>query len=226
MDKEEHEFKFRVDAEADLDALVAEVTDSSSPVPPPSRQTNHFYDTRDWRLRDARCALRLREEAGRFLLTAKGKGIREDAGPLAVRAEEEILVEPEEARAILAGECSPLLLLIERIGEPAPALLSTMLASVEDRVLLEVGAFRNDRRRLGPIALPVAGGELEVLFELDRTEFPGGRIHHEIEVEVEAGDAELARTALLDLLARAGVTWRPSTSKAKRFFDILTRRES
>ncbi len=57
--------------------------------------------------------------------------------------------------------------------------------------------------------------------ELDRSEFPGGRVEHEVEVEVAAADAPAVEAALREWLGRAGVPWRTAESKAQRLFEAL-----
>ncbi len=221
MAREEFEFKFRVDGEEAMRTLVARVAGPDAPLPPAVRQVNHFFDTTDRVLGATNRVLRLREEAERFILTAKGPGSQKSDDALAVKAEEEVVIPPAAAREILAGTRSPLVLLDELLPAPRPDLVQVLLDLVGDAPLAEVGAFANARRRLGPIPLATTDGPVDVLFELDRTEFPGDVIHHEIEVEVAPAVAEACRGALLDLLDRAGIAWRSSSSKAKRFFDLL-----
>lgn len=223
MPREEFEFKFRVDDSAALDRLREAVMVPGAPVPPALRQVNRFFDTPTRELGTTHRILRLREEAGRFLLTAKGPGSRLCDEALAVKAEEEAEIEEVEASAILAGTISPLELLIERQGAPLPPLLTVMRELVGGRPLAEVGSFTNDRRRVGPVRLDTEAGPVEVFFELDRSHFPHGVVHFEVEVEVPGPAAEACRAALFDLLARFDVAWRPSSSKARRFFDLLDR---
>ncbi len=223
MAHEEFEFKFRVVDHAALDRLRAAVTGTGPPAPPAVRQVNHFFDTPTRELGATHRILRLREEADRFLLTAKGPGSRRCDDALAVKAEEEDVIERGEAHAILAGTISPLDLLIERQGTPVPPLLTVMRELVGGRSLAEMGSFTNERQRVGPVVLDTEGGPVDVVFELDRSCFPGDVVHFEIEVEVPPTAADACRPALLELLARADVAWRPSSSKARRFFDLLDR---
>ncbi|MEW6071208.1 MAG: CYTH domain-containing protein [Planctomycetota bacterium] len=223
MAHEELEFKFRVEDAAALARLDAALRGPGAPPLPVVRQVNRFFDTAGRALGRAEQILRLREEEGRFVLTAKGPGAPAEEGPLAVHAEEEVAIAPREAEAIQAGLLSPLLLLLERTGIPVPPLLEAMARDAGDEELVEVGSFTNERRRLGPLPLP--GSSLAVLFELDRTSFPGGEVHCEIEVELPSpAAAAAARAPLFALLAAAGIPWRPSTPKASRFFAILSRR--
>ncbi len=190
----------------------------------PVEQVNHFFDTSDWVLRRHGCTLRLREEDGAHVITAKGPA--EDVGDEALtrRPEEEVAVDAARARQILAGRLSPLDALLARHGGRHTTLTAALARTLGDRPLFHVGTFRNERRRVGPVQLPAEdGGPIEVVFELDRTEFPAGRVDHEIEVEVRDADATLCREALGALLRRAGIPWRTAPSKAARFFGTLAR---
>jgi hypothetical protein len=64
---------------------------------------------------------------------------------------------------------------------------------------------------------------VQLMLELDRTEFPDGRIEHELEVEVPPERAEAARAALVRLFAQVGLPWRPATSKVERLFATRSR---
>ncbi len=214
----ETEFKRRVDSERDLEAVAAAAGDGPRAT---ARQENHFFDTADRVLAAAGWALRLRDEDGRFFLTAKGpKGAaRTDVGAveLAARPEVEAEVPAELARAILDGRAAPLAALSEAAGGG----LDGLLAAVGDAPLSHVGSFRNRRTRLGPVALEGEGGTVEVVLELDRTEFPGDVVHWEVEVEVDPDRAPAVGAALEALFRRAGVSGRSAPSKAKRFFRAL-----
>jgi inorganic triphosphatase YgiF len=209
----EVEFKFRVDGPEAFEALARAAGARPGPA---AVQTNHFFDTPDRALGLNRHTLRLREEAGRFLLTAKGPGER--AGALLSRAEEEVEVPRGEAEAILAGARPPLAALEARAEPRARDMLAAMRAIAASTPLGHVGAFLNERARLN-VTLKVAGRGLPVTFELDRTTFPGDQVHHEVEVEIEDADPKAVEQALHAFLAAAGVTWREAPSKARRFFD-------
>lgn len=209
----EVEFKFRVDGPEAFEALA--VAAGARPSPPVV-QTNHFFDTPDRALGFRRHTLRLREEGGRFVLTAKGPGER--AGALTSRAEEEVEVPKPEAESILVGGRSPLAALEARADPRARELLATMRAIAGSTPLRHAGAFQNERARLD-VALGVEGRTLPVTFELDRTTFPGHQVHHEVEVEIAGADPAAVERALHEFFAKAHVTWREGPSKARRFFD-------
>jgi len=65
----------------------------------------------------------------------------------------------------------------------------------------------------------VAGVDVPMVLELDRVAFPGGIVHHEVEMEVPAGvDPRAAADAFHALFAKAGVVGRVSPGKARRLF--------
>jgi len=209
----EVEFKFRVDGPAAFEALAR----ASGARPSPAvTQTNHFFDTADRALNRGRHTLRLREENGRFLLTAKGPGER--AGALTSRAEEEVEVPRAEAEAIIHDTQSPLAALEARAEPRARDLLAAMRGLVGDRPLRHVGVFRNDRAHL-TVTLEVDGRRLPVIFEMDTTTFPAGQVHYEVEVEIAGTEEAAVERALHAYFKKADVAWREGPSKAKRFFD-------
>jgi len=214
----EVEFKFRVDGPEAFEALARAAGSKPSAA---VLQTNHFFDTPGRALAGRRHTLRLREEDGRFLLTAKGPGER--AGALTSRAEEEVEVPKPEAESILVGGRSPLAALEARADPRARELLATMRAIVGATPLRHAGAFQNERARLA-VALGAAGRTIPVTFELDRTTFPGDQVHYEVEVEIAGTDAAAVERALHDFFATANVTWREGPSKARRFFDAVAGR--
>ena len=209
----EVEFKFRVDGPEAFAALARTAGSAPSPA---VVQTNHFFDTPDRALGFRRHTLRLREENGRFVLTAKGPGDR--AGVLTSRAEEEIEVQKPEAESLIVGGRSPLAALEARADPRARDLLAAMRAIVGRMPLRHAGAFQNERARL-EVALGVEGRTIPVTFELDRTTFPGGQVHYEVEVEIAGAEAAAVERALRDFFTKAGVVWREGPSKARRFFD-------
>jgi uncharacterized protein YjbK len=209
----EVEFKFRVDGPAAFEALARA---AGSRPGPPVPQTNHFFDTADRALHGRRHTLRLREERGRFLLTAKGPGER--MGALTSRAEEEVEVPKTDAEAIINDAQSPLAALESRADPRAHDLLAAMRSIAGDTSLRHVGAFQNERTHL-PVTLSVEGRTVPVTFEMDRTTFPAGQVHYEVEVEIAGADANAVERALHAFFASAKVGWREGPSKAKRFFD-------
>lgn len=185
-------------------------------------QRNAFLDTQGLALHRAEHVLRLREEDGAFTLTAKGPETRTLDGALARRAEAEVSVTPDAARAILAGTAQALDFL--KALPDARDVATRIEALADGRRLRVVGRMQNERCRQ-PVELEVDGRVLPLLLELDATTMPDGSVDYELEVELDGNaDAALARRAVERLLARAGVAGTPSSSKAVRFFERLRAR--
>jgi uncharacterized protein YjbK len=217
-DSREIELKFRLESSAQAAALLTAVVGgawSRAPV----RQVNHFFDTAGGDLNRARYTLRLRVQEGENLLTAKGPERKSPDGTLSDKAEDERPVGPAEAGRLLRGEHSPLDALATALGAPS-ALLSEMRALIAGQPLLHVGAFENERTSV-PAALEVEGRHVPLLFELDCTLLPGGRVDHEVEVELGAEGSPQVAEAVRALLRRAGIEPRAAPSKAQRFFETI-----
>jgi uncharacterized protein YjbK len=213
----EVELKFAVDGATAFDALARTAGTTRRAA---TRQVNHFFDTADARLNAGRHTIRLREEEGSFMLTAKGPEAEGPKGPLTARSEEEVLVERDEANAILAGTRSPLDALEQRLGGRGAELVAALRKVVGGSKLAEVGSFENERSRL-PVRLAIGTETRELEFEMDRTTFPGNRVDYEVEVELKGVDVDVATAAVKAFFAKAQVAWRDAPSKAKRFFDAL-----
>ena len=218
---QEIEFKFRVDDEAALGRFAAALGHDYEALEA-RLQSNTFFDSRDGRLREHGLALRLRIEGGEGIVTVKGKGVpRSEDGALVARLEVETTVPLAAAESVLRGEHTPLDLLAGAAGDDAQEALTLLQGALAEAPLITLGGFENGRTTLPPVELDVAGRIVPLVFELDRTTFPG-RIDCEIEAEIgpdiEAGPLmEHLRT----LLARADVAWSPAPSKLARFLEIL-----
>lgn len=218
---QEIEFKFLVEDATAFERLSADVP--GVPYKEPILQVNHFFDAADERLRENGIALRLRQEGAaprsRWIVTAKGP--KKGVDPLvAARPEEEIVVDENYAKMVLAGEASPLVRIRSEIADSP--LLDKLDAILDGHKLVHTGSFENERARLGPVAIEAGGRNHALLYELDTTRFPGSRIDHEIEVEVRATeDADALREHLLSQLKRLDIAWQPAESKAKRFRKAL-----
>lgn len=216
----ETEFKFSVQ---DGDALLAVGRAAGGQAGAVLRQVNHFFDSADGRLNQGKFVLRLRDENGGFFVTAKGPQTTSKSGTLSTKAEEEITVDAALAGLILAGTRSPLDVLRNAPGSTVDrtVLLDAMAAALAGQPLQHAGSFENQRTHW-PVTLRGPGFALAVTLEMDRTTFPGGVVHHEVEVEIPAGaDATAAEAALTQLFASAGVKTWSAPSKAKRFFAAL-----
>jgi len=217
----EVEFKLKVPDQAALDALGRAAGGHPDGV---LRQVNHFFDAADGRLNAAKYVLRLREENGVFFVTAKGPQTLAAGGTLSSKSEEELTVSSAAvAGALIAGTGTPLKILEDAAGMTPSrrTLLGAIQGVLAGAPLVRVGSFENQRTRW-PVTLQGPGLNLPVVLEMDRTTFPGGVTHHEVEVEIPStADAAAAQTALMALFARAGVTGESAPSKAKRFFAAL-----
>lgn len=209
----ETEFKLRIDDEAGFERLLAELGASDLS---PAEQTNHFFDSEDSRLRAARMALRLREENGAFTITLKGKGTGD--GVLTTRGEVETVVDASTAESILSGARSTLDALEAAFANDPPELAAAARACLGDGALTYLGAFTNERRRVGPRRLGADGPE--VVLELDRVQFPGVPPQFELELEINTARAEACERELRALFERLDLGWGTSPSKAARFFAL------
>lgn len=187
---------------------------------PPERtvsQRNLFLDGENGELREAKIALRVRRErdypaAGppvdRVILALKGMaggdGVlfkrEEIESPLGLGVEE-ILRSPTR---LLMMAPRPILALKERL----PSLTT----------LKPIGVFDNDRAALR-VPLVIGGREIDTLWEVDRSVFPGGKVECELEIELEdESDAAAIAEAVTRMLAAAGVETRPEPrGKYERF---------
>jgi len=203
-------------------AALERLRSALGPVPARTvRQENHFFDTPARALRAARIALRLRDEDGGWFLTLKGPRLAQ-AGALSARPEEEQALEPARARALLAGTAD-VLAELEHGAHGRTELVRTARAVVGEAALRHLGAFTNERTRLGPLRLE--GVSTPLVLELDRTLFPGDVRAFELEVELPAGaDPDAVERALRALLARLELPWNAGENKAARFFRLLDAR--
>lgn len=215
----EIELKLRVADDAALRAVAAAAGGSRAA---PVRQVNHFFDSASRALRRHAHGLRLRDEEGRWFLTAKGPSEKGASGALSVRSEQEIELDPAAARRILDGDDDPLATLDRALTtREGAALCLTLRHLLGEEPLAYIGAFENLRTRI-TTRLPSVAGPLDVVLELDETRFPHGHVHFEVELELDAAaSADVAERALRDLLHLAGVEGFPSKGKAARFFAAL-----
>lgn len=167
------------------------------------RQTNCFFEDDAGRLRAARIAVRLRAEGDARCLTLKGDDPESaEGGALARRIElEATMSEPAFEAALASGlELAPWLERFAREAgaDPLPPPLARFLAAIHaatrDRRLACRARFDN-HRAIARLTLADDAGALPIELALDRTLFPGGRVDHEIEVELDpeaTGDPRLA----------------------------------
>jgi len=180
---------------------------------PSVEQVNHFFDTGAGALRAEGSIVRLREEGDARILTAKGDSrVR---GDVHIRSELECEIQRGEADAIQAGRADPLGSLERELG--AHPFLAELRARARGAPLEPSGCFRNHRTRVGPLKL----GPGEAFLELDRTEFPGGRVHFEVELEVPEELVEEAGRLLAELLEEIGDPGQTASGKASRYFGFI-----
>jgi inorganic triphosphatase YgiF len=214
---EELEFKLLVGGPAELEAVARAAEARGARRGPTHLQRNHFLDTQAGGLRARGALVRLREEAGRWTLTAKGPG--ESRAELHRRLELEADVGAAAAAGVLSGERDALDELECALGGD-PFLAELRGARGGARLVL-LGTLENERTRVGPLRVEGRAmgraGEGEVWLELDRARFPGGEPQCEVELEVPPGLEVEARALLDELFADAGVRGAPAPSKAERF---------
>jgi len=203
-------------------------------------QQNHFFDRPDRRLREARIGVRLREErpedcaergdGASFRLTVKADhdaleasdGRAKDAF-LSRRVELEATLDGQRFAEALDGglDLGPWLAGWRR-EHPARSiveLLDDLAEHIGDARLSRYGGFRNLREHFR-VRLPDSEGDtgsgIGLELELDRCEFPGGRIDYEIEVErtSERRGMQRTRRALAAWLATVCGT-RPVSHESK-----------
>jgi uncharacterized protein YjbK len=217
----EREFKAMLADAAERERLLALIGGSVRVL----EQRNLLFDTRGRALAAAGLSLRLRHEAGLWLLTAKGEPrTRRTDRPvlLSARSEAERVVRPLLALHLAAGTADPLPLL--RQAEPAAmalALAEAIDAASGGAPLVVVGEFRNERT-LCEASLPCG---TPVAVALDRSEMPDGTVEHELELEIAQGAVAPAAAWLEGLLRSARVPLRPAASKRLRFHRALARRD-
>ena len=171
-------------------------------------QTNHYFADPLGLLARDRVMVRVREsvnEAGEgpqpVVLTIKKRA--EVNNGLFIAQEDEYELDPgawqvvrDQGGDLRQAEVKPLEALCESIGVS---------------MLFKVGAFRNTRR-----CIPFQG----LMLEVDRTEFPGGRV--DVEVEVETEDVERARRVLMTFADSHHLHLQPQTlGKYSRFVAII-----
>ncbi len=214
---QESEFKFLLEGNVDFAHVARSL---GCELGPAVRQENRFFDTEESALGRAHLALRLRSEEGGFSLTAKGPragGELPGRGEsLSVRPEVEVRLTEAQALAAKNGQIDPVELLRAEVG--AHGLLDRLDEARGGAAWSELGSFVNRRWRL---TLEREGPLSGLILELDRTELPGGRIDCEIECEVPAERIAAVRPALEALLSELGLSWRPATSKLRRFLEAL-----
>jgi len=204
-------------------------------------QVNHFFDRADGAFAAARISVRLRSEGDLHRLTLKGDERAASGGALSQRIELEADLTPAEFEAALARGLDLEAWIArlapgsgkadtdaERARAPELVLFLARLAALAapgaGGPLRRHAGFTNRRESIATV-LHDAAGPLAIELALDRTELPGGRIDHEIEVELGPGTPseitpERVERALVARLRTLGVgPLRPATSKLARLLE-------
>jgi len=222
----EIEIKYRLESAKSLLAVETALgIQSSTQRRQVLRQVNYFFDTKDFLLKKANLALRLRQENEQFILCAKGTATNGPKTPksAATRFEYEEKISKALAMQMLADKVSPVQKLEEQTDKLDPAsktrlfLLGRIGEVAKQKSLRVVGSFTNIRT-----CLPIRVNGQVLTLELDETTFPGHVIHYEVELELpQDSDHELAERVLCKLFDKAGVKYSPSEGKSDRLFKML-----
>ncbi len=155
-------------------------------------QTNYYFETKDFALKDRHCALRIRKKAGNFTLTLKEphhEGILETHDQLS----------PSEFEQWITGHPIP--------KENVVRQLTAMDISITD--LLYFGSLQTERREF------IKRG---VTYVLDKSIYNHVT---DYELEIEAPSKLKGKKALENLLEQFPVTKQQSITKIERFFHSL-----
>ena len=222
----EIEFKFGVPDAKAFEQLLQGLDLPGSLLAQGKIQTNHFFDSSVLCLHEQGFVIRLRQQDSVNILTVKGEQQADATGSslLSSRFEEEINLPAQAADDLLHGRLSPQQLIEVHFGDRSTAVLQLINSACGGQDLVHIGEFRNVRIHLPVIPLQVGENIEQIEFELDSSTFPGGRVDHEIEIEIAAhSDASGIEAALIELFKRCDIKWHAAPSKAKRFFaDLAT----
>jgi len=137
----------------------------------PTRQENYFFDSANMDLSKNGWALRLRVEENKSSLTLKGKAAKSSGG-LAIRDEIEVLIPDETAQKYVINGLKD-----ANIPDEIAQIIRPI---VNPRDLIQKLYFVNNRYRVN-----FSGGDIDLLFEIDKTEYADGSIDYELEIELE-----------------------------------------
>ena len=137
----------------------------------PTRQENYFFDSEHMDLSKSGWAFRLRIEENKSSFALKGKTTKSSGG-LAIRDEVEVLIPDETAKKYAENGFRGVIIPDE--------ILQIIKPIVNPKDLTQRLFFVNDRYRV-----EFTGGDIDLLFEIDKTEYADGSINYELEVELE-----------------------------------------
>ncbi len=208
----ELELKYLLDSEKDLANLAKALGDKEIGT---LWQVNHFFLPKDGRPRSY--IVRLRQENGRFILTAKSGG--KVIGALAERLEAETEIDRETGSAILHGQKSPLAVLRQKIPELAtPAWAKIVGDDYQSADFYHAGSFTNRRNIWEKSVTLTAGANLNLRLEYDCVTFPGDNLAFELEIEIPALYKEELSAYFAAKLDELGFPVKTAPGKASRFF--------
>lgn len=192
-------------------------------------QTNAFFDTEDYALRQANISLRLRQQNQDYFFTVKGNPeATHDHDHVSENLEYEIAIEPELAQHLLEGQLNVMDFLqhhpIHNVNDPTRLyLLPHIQKVIQSKPVGYVGSFTNLRR-----AVPVVWHNIRWVLELDKTDFPCDVTDEELELEVSSTALKSQGISMQDvhvflqqLFEEAGVEVETINGKAERFFELL-----
>ncbi|WP_430787657.1 CYTH domain-containing protein [Virgibacillus flavescens] len=156
-------------------------------------QTNHYFETKNFALKEKGAALRIREKNGAYVLTLK------EPHPEGLLESHDALSE-EEAQQWLAGTPVAKSQVVEQ--------LHSLNVNLED--LVYYGKLATERYELN---------YQDTLLVLDYSVYNG---IYDYELEIEAQSKEAGQNMLYSLLHQHGIVKKETPNKIKRFFASFT----
>jgi len=158
------------------------------------RQENHYFDTKDFSLKQERCALRIREKQGQYEMTLK------EPHPEGLLETNEMLT-PKQAQMLLNG------------GQLHDGIIHQQIT--------KLGININSLHYFGTLVTERAettyqGG----LLVLDSSSYLNVK---DYEVEYEVSNRETGKSIFLQLLSDNHIPIRKTENKVKRFYEVLKR---
>lgn len=220
----EIELKYRLHARQDYQKL-ANYFDLSDDLK--FKQVNYFFDTKKFSFKKNKVTLRLREQEGKFVMTAKNGNINrstEGRDVLVVRLESESAISSDKASKIISKQLNPLQAFIEQAKKLEDDALKThkylqtrFTKCAGTSEVISIGSFINFRLQK---KLRIEG--FEVVFELDETHFPNGLTHYEAEVEIpEHVDTAIVKKHMRQIFKEVKLETFPDKGKSTRFYETL-----
>lgn len=221
--KKEIELKFRLSCAKDLNCFMDFISPLKTASPAVYKQTNYYFDTKDFHLKKHKLSLRLRKQNDLYSLCAKGAMAKEKTSDnLSVRLEFEQNITTNKALLLLSNKLSALEMFLalspkDKQEEATHEALKKQLSLINKKINL-VGSFNNNRT-----AIPIAISEHKINIECDHTIFPKNIETFEIESEFSnIGEALTIKQIFKQLFKEAGIKTYNSSSKSSRLFKILS----